>query len=383
MEASNQTERKDLYTQVERTRSFINTWFGVIVTILAVIVIFVVAALEGTREVRASNAESGLLLTTWRNQNQVNEGFPEPFVTIVQHRNKDFYFVVEERHSETNEILSWYFAYDGGIMYVFSDPRHYVLVSVTFIFSILVGIVNYNSTIDKGRNTESFKKTLLFYQRNKDKVKGYTHLLPKFCTYKNTEAYIQEKRNVIESANLEFDKYQKGFYVFEELEKWQQKRLKTIEKIEIVKLRATDLLYEAKYDGNRVRLLPISPEEHKENFIKKSLFTKLFTSFASGLVAGFGVILGNWVLGLVFGFTIIASAVGAFISAADYVTNVLKNRFIGKGELLSEFDGVKEDYKKVFLEEQKKEEAQNALDEKEEPREQKEEKLSIQLENAV
>lgn len=350
MEASN---TKDFVKTVEKTKGFINAWIGLILTVLAVITIFVVAALEGTKEIKAPNALSGVLLTQWRHENSVTSGFPEPFVTVIEHNNREYYFVVEELNPDTQEIISWYWAYDGGLGYVFSDYKYYVLVSITFIFSLFVAVVNYNSTIDKGIKTETFNKTLLFYQKRKEKVAGYTQYLSLFCSFKTKEAYIEEKRNIVEGANLDWDDYVNKKINLEDLEKWQRKNLKKIEKIKILKLSPTDLLFETRYSGSKIRLLPQSQDEHKKVFMYKSVATKFITSFASGLVAGFGIILGNWVLGLILGFAIIISAITSIISAADYVTHTLKNRYIGKSEFLGEFDNVKEEYKKQYEENKK------------------------------
>lgn len=393
MEASRNDE---LLNKFEKTKSFISAWFGVILTVLAMIVIFIVASLEGSRQIQASNSDSGMLLSQWRQETGQQEGFPEEYITVIEHDNRDYYFVIDERHFETGEILSWYWAYDGGIDYVFRDYRHYVLVSITFVFSIFVSLVNYNSTIEKATQTENFKKTLLYYKKRKDEVRGHTQYLPYFCKYKNQDAYQTEKQNIVESADLNFEDYLDDKINLNELEKWQRKRLKKIKKIKIKKLKANELLYETKYDGREVRLLPQSQEEHRKSFIYKGSVTKFITSFMSGLVAGFGIILGNWVLGLVFAFAIVLSAIGAIISAADYATNTLKNRYIGKAEMLLEFDNTKHYYEEQHKELKRKRQAKSeaklleesierekklekqSFDSKEE-----EEKRSIELGNAV
>lgn len=383
-----------LYHGYERARSFVTVWIGLIVTSLAVGVIFIVASLEGTREIKASNYDSGLLLTRWRAENPDQGPFPEAFVSIMEHNGREYYFVVEERDVETNEITSWYWAYDGGLGYVFEDYKHYVLVALTFVFSLFVSLVNYNSTLDKGKKTETFQKTLGYYQNKKEKVSGYTQLLPVFCSDKTREAHEQEKRTLVESANINWDEYVNDTLDYSELEHWQIKRLDRIKKIKVIRLRASDLLYETEYDSSIVRLLPQSQEEHRKQFMIKGAITKFFTSFASGLVAGFGVILGNWVLGLVFGFAIILSAVWAVVAAADFVTNTLKSRFIGKADLLKEFDNVKEQYwtehekkqEEKRVEQEKREELHKKLQEKpiqEEKDCPEQEKRSLTLENAV
>ena len=348
MEASNENK---IYETYERTQSFINTWIGVFVTVIAIIVIFIVASLEGTREIRASNSLSGRLMNEWRDV--TGESFPENRVGFIEFEGREYYFVVEE-FGEENEILSWYWAYDGGLGYIFQDFKYYVLAGITFIFSIFVALINYNSTMEKAVETTSFKKTLSFYKKNKDVVAKDTHLLPYFCAYKNEQKYTEAKRNIVESANITWEKYNRRDFGNCFLLRWQKRRLNKIKKIKIKQISPNDLLYENRFSGNTIRILPESQEEHRKKFLMRGSVTKFFTSFLSGLVAGFGIIIGNWALGLLFATTILLSGVSAIISAADYVSNKLKNRFIGKGELLNEFNNIKQRFYEQLQEEEYK-----------------------------
>jgi hypothetical protein len=340
----------------EKTKTFLSAWFGVILTVLAIVIIFVVAALEGAKEVRASNSDSGKLLNMWRESAQVQDGFPEEKVVIIEYRNREYYFIIEEVN-EQGDIVEWYWAYDGGIDYIFSDYKYYVLVSITFVFSIFVSSTNYNSTVEKAIGTEKFKNSLLYYQEQKTKVQDVTHLIPRFCVYKNKQTFEDEKRNVIEKADVNFEKFINNEIPKETLTKWQKKQIKKVKKIKIVRIQSSDLLQEKNFSNRKIRILAEGQAENRSKFLWKTAVSKLISTALSGLVAGFGVVIGNYVLGLVFGGIIVASAIGSIIAGADYGTNTLKNRFIGKGDLLIEFFNMKE----RFIQEEKEEQEAREL----------------------
>lgn len=332
----------------EKTKSFLSAWFGAILTIVAIVIIFVVAALEGAREVRASNSDSGRLLNMWRETSGLEDGFPEVKAVIIEYKNKEYYFLVDE-YDEMGNIVEWHWAYDGGINYIFEDYKYYVLVSVTFVFAIFVSLVNYNSTVEKAIGTEGFQKSLIYYQEQKTKVQPITHLIPMFCSYKNSQTLELVKRAIVEKADINWEHYKEEGFTTKNLERWQKKQIKKIRKIKVIRIDSSDLLQEKNFSTKKVRILPEGQDEHRRNFLLKTAASKLLTTALSGLVGGFGIIIGNWVLGLLFGGTIVISAIGAIIAGADYGTHTLKNRFIGKGDLLIEFYNLRE----KFIQEEK------------------------------
>ena len=49
--------------------------------------------------------------------------------------------------TKTVQIIDkWYFAYDGGMDYVFRDKKFYVLTALTIVISLYVSNINYVST---------------------------------------------------------------------------------------------------------------------------------------------------------------------------------------------------------------------------------------------
>lgn len=329
----------DIYETYEKTKAFLSAWLGVIITVLAIIVIFIVAAVDGSKEVKASNSVSGRLLNIWRDENGVETGFPEERTYIIEYKDREYYFIVES-YAEDGSVLEWYWAYDAGIEYIFEDYKYYVLVGITLIFSIFVSSLNYNSTLEKVIETVKFKNSLIYYQEKKEKVSKKTHLLPKFCNYKNSQTYEDAKRDIVEKSDINWDYYNSKEFNKQKLLRWQRRNLRKIKKIKIFRITTSDLLQEQNFSRYKIRILPEGQKEHKRKFMISGIISKLITTLMSGAVAGFGIIIDNWVLGLVFGSTILMSAFGAIVSAADYGSNTLKNRFIGKGDLLQEFSNI-------------------------------------------
>ena len=75
-------------------RSGIAAWLGVIITVIGVAVIFVVASLEGTKEVKASGAVSAKIMEMWREANPEQE-YPKEMGELIPYQDKEYYFVVK------------------------------------------------------------------------------------------------------------------------------------------------------------------------------------------------------------------------------------------------------------------------------------------------
>lgn len=338
-----------VYNIYSKARRFIAGAIGIGITVLCAAGIFVIAALEGTKEVKASNSDSGKILNIWREANGGQVGdFPEEKAEIVEYKNREYYFVVESRDAETGAITDWYFAFDGGIDYVLQDPKFYVLTGLAISFAFYTSQTNYRQSVKSAMSSPSFTRTLNYYQVKKESVQSFTQFIPDFCIFKNKEAYENAKRSVIEDAGLNYDFYNSAAFDFNKLAKWQIKKLKKLEKIKIKKLHSSDLLQEGgKQTATTISLLPMGQAEHERRFMLTSLSQKIVTTFLSGLVMAFGIILGNWILGVTFSITIFLSAITAIVIGADYTNSTLRNRYIAKADFLNEFNNVKNNFIKI------------------------------------
>jgi hypothetical protein len=350
MEAYNNEIIKDsaFYTAYTKARSWISTFLGVILTVLGILVVFVVSSLEGTKEIKASNTVSANIMTVFREENP-ERVYPEQRVDIVNFEGREYYFVVVVDNPDTEQIDEWYFAYDGGLEYVFSDYKFYVLTSITSVISIYVAYINYITTTRSVMGTETFVKTLKHYQEKKQKIEKYTQYIPDFCLYKNKQAYEHVRRDIIEQAGISYDIYKQNetnSVFFKRLSKWQKKILKKETRIKVGKIYSSDLLQEHSAGGLdfKINLLPISQKQHQRTFIWGGMAQRILTSALGGLTVAFGVVLGNWVVGITYGISVFISFVSSVIVATDFVSTTLRNRFLAKADLLNEFDNIKDKF---------------------------------------
>lgn len=350
MEAYSESGQDKIFEVYEKTRSWISTWLGVFATILGIGVIFVVASLEGTREIQVQAELGAKLLNIWREESGESIGFPEDKATIVTYDGRDYFFV--------DNNGDWYFAYNGGLEYIFGDYKYYLLTGITMMVALSVGSINYTTTIRNITNTNQFKKTLVHYKEKKQKIEPYSQYLTDFCIYKNQQTLEMAKRDIVETAGLSYNFYNSEDFNYKSLSEWQKKALKKLKNIKIKKIRSTDLLQEhGDLVGQRViSILPSGQQEHQRNFLLTSFFSRLASTALSGTVVSFGVVLGNWYLGLAYGLSVLISFVSAIVVATDYGTTTLRNRYIGKADLLSEFYNLKD----KFIQEEKQREAKKA-----------------------
>jgi hypothetical protein len=342
-------EQKDsaFYVAYTKARSWVSTFLGIILTILGIGVVFIVSSLEGTKEIKAPSAVSAAILNEFRDE--TGELFPEERAYIINYEGKEYYFVVTLRNPITEEPQQWYFAYDGGLDYVFTDYKFYVLTSITSVVSIYVAYVNYVTTTRSVMGTESFVKTLKHYQEKKQKIEKYTQYIPDFCMYKNKQAYENAKRDIVEEAAISYDIYKQNEFnypFFSKLAPWQKKILAKIQKIKVKKIHSADLLQEHNTGGLElsIEMLPQSQKQHQRDFVWGGILQRVLTSALSGLTVAFGIVLGNWVLGITYGISVFMSFVSAIVIATDFVSTTLRNRFLAKADLLNEFDNIKDKF---------------------------------------
>lgn len=338
-------QESKFYQAYQAGRSWVIASLGIIITIVAIILIFFISSLEGTSEIKAGNYKSGKILNVWRESEGITDEnvFPVVKSTIIEYDGREYYYI-EEYDFETGEVIDWYFAFEGGIQYVFNDYKYYVLTAIVAVIAVFVSYINYSSAVNSSKNTAKFTNSLIYYKDAKANVRGFFHLIPLFCIDKNKERTDIAVRDIVEEAGLLYEDYVAGKVEKDKLEEWQKKILKKIKKIKIKRLHSTDLLQEKTKGGKTIRMLPAGEDENQRNFLITSSFQKVISIALSGVVVAFGVVLGNWTLGATYGFTVAMGAVTATIAGSDYAYNVLRNRFITKADYLIEFYDVKEKY---------------------------------------
>lgn len=211
--------------------------------------------------------------------------------------------------------------------------------AVVFFIVLSVWVTNYRATKKEAKNDDQFKASLKHYSDKKNAIIENADLLPKFAQHKNEEMRIFLERIVVESADLVYAKYKKGEYDFKLLEKWQRKKLRNLRKIKIRRLSGYDLLQEHQFSKKLTySFLPQDENTAERQGIAKTGVTRAINTFAFMFVGGFVFAMSGWVAGLINAFGVLSAWIGAMVSANQYVESILRQRIIGKADLLTEFD---------------------------------------------
>ena len=214
----------------------------------------------------------------------------------------------------------------------------WMIWSVVFFIVLSVWVTNYRATKKEAKNDDNFKSALLHYSKQKDSVIEHTEYLPQFAQYKTSQMRNYLERNIIESADLVYAKYKNGEYDIKSLAKWQRKRLSNLRKIKIRELSGYELLQEHQFSKKLTYSFLPQDEKTAERYgIVKTGFTRAINTFAFMFVGGFVFAMSGWVAGLINAFGVLSAWIGAMVSANQYVESILRQRIIGKADLLTEF----------------------------------------------
>ena len=212
--------------------------------------------------------------------------------------------------------------------------KFYVLTLLTIMISVYISNVNYTSTIRSVMSSTEFVETLKVLQKEKKMKLKSTHSTFRIIVITKINKRMKRlSETLFEDAGINYKAYMTEGFDKRSLEEWQIKRLEDIKKIKVKKIHASDL-QEQGYISTTISMLPISQREHQKNFLISGIIQKTITSALSGMVVAFGVVLGNWFLGLTYGLTILISFISSVVIATDFVTTTLRNRYIAKADLL-------------------------------------------------
>lgn len=215
----------------------------------------------------------------------------------------------------------------------------WIVWAVVFFIVLSVWTTNYRATKKEAKNDDQFKASLKHYSDKKNAVIEHADLLPKYAQHKNEEMRLFLERMVIESADLVYVKYKNGEYDLKSLEKWQRRRLRNLRKIKIRRLSGYDLLQEHQFSKKLTySFLPQDENTAERQGIAKTGITRAINTFAFMFVGGFVFAMSGWIAGLINAFGVLSAWIGAMVSANQYVESVLRQRIIGKADLLTEFD---------------------------------------------
>jgi len=221
--------------------------------------------------------------------------------------------------------------------------KFWITWAVVFGIVLIVSNTNYELTKKQAKEEDKFMSTMKYYGETKKETMKHIDLLPAFAEDKNRQIYKTLEREIVESADLIYDRYKNGEYT--DLEEWQLKRLDEIKKIKIKKLRSTDLTQETLISSKKVySFLPEGESEVTKKRNKGLAVKRAINTFAFLMIGGLTVSLIGWVAGITNAFGVASAWFMSIISARDYVENGLRQRMIAKADLLSEFNETWEKY---------------------------------------
>lgn len=336
------------------TKSFINNWGAIIFILIAIVGIILVGSLSGFKEIKAKKSDSSRMIKEWRDNNESD--FPEEYIDIINYDNKNYYFVVE-KFDESGKIISWYFAYDSDLTYVFSDSKYWILTFLTIFLSLIVYDMNSKSTLRKVQDSDGSKNARNKYAEQKMKVMDKIEYLDYFFEDEYNEIFQRELRDIVRSVDVDYETYlkeQDKFYfirwynfgkkkLLKEKDMIMYKKIKYInkkrKKIDIQKLRSQDVIQDNNGKNNKkIVLLPEGADEFLKNKMKKKVVSQVIMTLVSGLTVTFGIALGDWTVGIAYAFTIISSGITAIIVTTDYARTTLRQRDIARTNYLKKYE---------------------------------------------
>jgi ABC-type multidrug transport system fused ATPase/permease subunit len=219
-----------------------------------------------------------------------------------------------------------------------SSITFWIVWAVVFFIVISVWVTNYRATKKEAKNDDNFKSSISHYSTTKTAIIDKTEYLPEFAQFKNEEMRLFLERIVVESAELVYSKYKNNEYDLKLLQKWQLKKLKNLRKIKIKRLSGYDLLQEHQFSKKLTySFLPQDEGTAERHGMMKTGFVKAINTFAFMFVGGLVFATSGWVAGIINSFGVLSAWIGAMVSANQYVESILRQRVIGKADLLTEF----------------------------------------------
>lgn len=240
----------------------------------------------------------------------------------------------------------------------FYDLTFWIMWGVILVIVIFVSILTYRITKKEAKSRPDFLEIKRRYDEAKEGARPYFYLLGKFTQYKNKEILLIKQREIVESADLDYDRFIKGEYLLKKpivkrvwgkpvyakyneyrlISKYQQKRMKNYNKIKIKNIYPQDLIHDSSFSiKTTYSHLPQSEQRAESHFISSKMFTRFFTTFVFLLVGTLSFSWQGWVSAFTNAFGILMSWIGAIIQANEYVESTSKARYIAQTDLLTEF----------------------------------------------
>ena len=158
--------------------------------------------------------------------------------------------------------------------------------------SITVGIVISNSLysmgLTDGRKSNKFIDSLKGYGEAKNKATPYFDKLSSWCEYKNSQDLESKKKDIIQSAGLNWKAYKIGFYTKhkEKLDKKQEVAIIEADKCTIQKLSSRELLSDIPNNHNKVIATGSKFGSSEKDYKRKNVASDLISKLAMSIICG-------------------------------------------------------------------------------------------------
>ena len=266
--------------------------------------------------------------------------------------------------------MSWLILIVASILFVFKEGLEFsqsqddvitliMSMAFTYLFALYVAISMRSMGKKSGKESNMFMSALKYLAEAKQSIKNIMYLLPRFIRHKNETSLEDVKKLFIEENGLLYALYQKGYYdkkeIFENLDDFQKKALKQIDKIKITKLQPSDLLSEHSKSKSRY-YDPLYLGKDERTDAQQSGFSMALSKAILPIITSYfaiQVVLGSSLLwGAIQVAVIMLMGVTHYMEGEDYILNELRNRQINKADLLIEFKNLYDNAHNIFKEEE-------------------------------
>lgn len=195
-------------------------------------------------------------------------------------------------------ILSILFITQGVFEFSKKDTTISEILGGIF-FSLLIGMIvtaNFITMgLKAGRKDDVFVNSQLMYGETKEKATPFFDKLSIWCNYKNKKDLELKKKDIINSAGLNWKGYVFGYYDEhkEKLTKEQLEALEQAKKAKIPKISSSELLSDLPTKKDAKTKFGLDEKEYKVKTSANDVFTKIFTAIISGLFTLSPLINGN------------------------------------------------------------------------------------------
>jgi hypothetical protein len=271
------------------------------------------------------------------------------FTHIYENENGFNDFIT--RHIAPYQDTSKYFFYSYDVYKIqnkitfqerVSQWIYWLVIGLTVLINVTVAVVTFLAKKRQTMASGDFVSTVNEFGQTKKLIKPKQHLLPAYIKKQIKQKIIADRREIIESALLDYDKYLSGYYKTKEvklsLETRQIKAIKLADKVKVEPLRALDVLQVTNSKPSRALVVITNDgqvifKHGVSTAVSKTIFALLSLSLISVAIA-----LTGWVSAIVTAFGVFMTYISSILKAEDYVLRDLRNSVIHKTDFLISFD---------------------------------------------